>query len=243
MEVILRNKEKFRNVLKNYQPSPESIAFLKDMELVILLGVTAAGRNTLIDELVRRGTYTFILSDTTRPPKLRNGVMEQDGIQYNFRSEEDVLADLEAGKFLEAELIHDQQVSGISIRELERAEASGKIAIDEVDILGTVNIRKVKPDTKFIFILPPSFEEWQHRWMAREEITSQEVKNRMQTAERVLEQALDGEKFSFVINDDVRAAADKLDQIVHGVDAVEDEAAARQLAEELLRKVRKYLAR
>jgi guanylate kinase len=213
------------------------------MELVILLGVTAAGRNTLIDELVRRGTYTFIISDTTRPPKLRNGVMEQDGVQYHFRSEEDVLSDLEAGKFLEAELIHDQQVSGISIRELERARASGKIAIDEVDILGTVNIRRAKPDAKFIFILPPSFEEWQRRWMAREEITPQEVRNRMQTAEKVLEQALDGDRFFFIINDEVKSAANKLDRIVHGVDVAKDEVAARQLAEELLGKVRAYLAR
>jgi guanylate kinase len=243
MEVILQNKHTFREILKDYKPSPESIAFLNDMDLVILQGVTAAGRNTIINELVKRGTYKYVVSDTTRPPKLRDGIMEQDGVQYYFRSEEAMLADLQAGKFLEAELIHEQQVSGISIRELENAKASGKIPINEVDVIGPVNIRKAKPDTCFIFVLPPSFEEWQRRWMAREEITEQEIDNRMRTAERALEAALAADYFSFVINDEVTAAADKIDQIVQGIDSVEDEQKARAIAEDLLEKVRKYLAR
>lgn len=243
MEVILRNKQKFREILEHYQPSAASIAFLRDMDLVILQGVTAAGRNTIINELVRRGTYKYIVSDTTRPPKLRDGVMEQDGVQYYFRSEEAMLADLEAGKFLEAELIHEQQVSGISIRELENAKASGKIPINEVDVIGPVNIRKAKPDTCFIFVLPPSFEEWQRRWMAREEITNQEINNRMKTAERALRAALSVDYFSFVINDEVTSAADKIEQIVQGKDSIEDEQKARAIAENLLEKVRQYLAK
>lgn len=243
MEVILHNKEKFREILKNYQPSPDSIAFLKDMELVILTGITASGRNTIINELVKRGTYRFVVSDTTRPPKLRDGVMEQDGVQYHFRSEEEVLRDLEQGKFLEAELIHEQQVSGISIRELKRAQASGKTPIDEVDVIGPINIRKAKPDTRFIFVLPPSFDEWQQRWMAREAITDQEIENRMRTAEKVLQTALTRDYYSFVINDDVRLAAGKIDDIVHGRGSVEDERKARKIAEHLLENVQRHLSK
>lgn len=241
MEVVLKNKEAFRTILETYKPSPESIAFLKDMKLVILLGVSASGRNTIINELTRRGEYKFIVSDTTRPPKLRNGVMEQDGVQYHFRSEEEVLREIKVGKFLEAELIHDQQVSGISIRELRLAHESGKIPIDEVDILGTVNIHAIKPDTSFIFVVPPSFDEWVKRWSAREELPEEERHNRMITAEKILKLALSSDFFSFVINNDVDSAATSIDRIVHGHDSQTDETAAKTIAQDLLDAVQDYL--
>ena len=86
-----------------------------------MISVTAGGRNTIIDQLLKSGDFHYIISDTTRHKRANNGVMEQDGREYWFRSEDEILADLKAGNFLEAAIIHNQHVSGISIRELKKA--------------------------------------------------------------------------------------------------------------------------
>lgn len=216
MNVELKNIEKFRPLLSGYKPSDHALRLLDNIPLVIFLGITGAGRNTIINHLLGTGRYHFIVSDTTRPPKVRDGQLEQDGVQYNFRSEEEVLNDIKAGEFLEAELIHNQQVSGISIRELERAHQSGKIPINEVDLQGTINIIKVKPNTKMFFIIPPNYEVWLKRLHARETMSDVEFANRLQTAVKVLKEALSKDYFTFVINDSSLESATRIDKWLSG---------------------------
>src|SRR5690606_21781404 len=109
---------------------------LAETQLMILVGPTSTGRNTLINELLKTGHYYFLVSDTTRPPRQNNGVWEQNGREYYFRTEDDMLKDIQAGLFVEAEIIHNQQVSGTSIREIKKARDQGKIALADVEILG-----------------------------------------------------------------------------------------------------------
>jgi guanylate kinase len=212
--VELQFREDFTEILKDYKVSDESRDLLASGPLVILLSVFAGGRNSIIDQLVSRGNYRFIVSDTTRPPKMRNGRMEKNGVQYFFRSEEEILSDLREGKYLEAELIHNQQVSGISIRELKNAIDSNKIPIDEIDIGGTENLLNAKPDTDAIFIVPPSYSEWIMRINNRDIMSQAEFENRMKTARRAFEVALNNPKLSLVINDSLEDAADQIDNIV-----------------------------
>ena len=116
MENHLKHLDEFTDILANYQVSPRAIKSLKSVKLVLLIAPSAGGRNTLINRLMTTGRYNFIVSDTTRAPRVNNGLPEQSGREYWFRSEEEILSDLKNGEFLEAEIIHSQQVSGISIR-------------------------------------------------------------------------------------------------------------------------------
>lgn len=237
MHVSLRDKAAFQKILKHYQPDEESIQLLSQTPLVILLGVSASGRNTIINHLVNTGGYKFIVSDTTRPPKVRDGKLEQTGVQYHFRTEEEVLTDLEHGKFLEAELIHDQQVSGTSIRELTDAANSGKIPINEVDMGGTDNILKSKPDTDFFFIVPPNYDTWMQRLKGREQMSETELKNRLNTATKVLQKGLEEDHFTFVINERSIDSAHKIDQQVRGQRDIGHHAEAKAVAEQLLQDI------
>lgn len=221
-----------------YHPSTEAIRLLEQTPLVIMLGVSGGGRNTIINHLVNSGHYQFIVSDTTRPPKLRDGRMEVDGVNYHFRSEADVLDDIENGRFLEAEVIHKQQVSGISIRELQQAASSGKIPINEVDLGGTQSIRVAKPDTFFFFIVPPSYKEWIYRLKGREVMSEEEFTNRCLTAMAVLEEGLSQPDFTFVVNDSSHRSAEEIDQQVRGQrrdkhSHAEGQRVARQILAEL----------
>jgi guanylate kinase len=220
MEVQLTHKDEFRRALAHYCPSEEARDTLAAMPLVILLSVTGGGRNTIIHELVKTGRYHFIVSDTTRPPKIRNGVRERDGAEYYFRSELDMLADITRGAYLEAEIIHDQQVSGTSVRELIKAHGSGKIPVGEVDMGGANAIMRAKQDTVAVFIVPPGYEEWMRRLARREEMPRDELRRRLQTAARVLSAALSDKSFVFVVNDSLSGAAEMIDRIVtdHTID-------------------------
>jgi guanylate kinase len=216
MRPTLDHFQEFEEALRNYHVSDEAAAELKDLKLVLLLGPSSSGRNTIIKRLADGGKFYYIVSDTTRPPRINDGVPEQNGVEYWFRNEKEILTDIKAGNFLEAELIHNQQVSGISIRELKKAKAEGKIAITDVDIRGVHNIMKVKPDTIAIMLLPPSFEEWQKRFSMRAAMTMQEQTNRFNTAYQVFADGLQQRFYHFVISEDLEQSANIIESIADG---------------------------
>ena len=234
MTVVLENISEFKELLKDYKPSGAAIETLRDMPLVIMLGVTGSGRNTIINHLVNSGKYHFIVSDTTRPPKLRDGMMEQNGVQYNFLSEDQVISGLKNGEYLEAELIHNQQVSGINIRELQTARSTGKVPVNEIEIGGTEVVHSIKPDTKFFFVIPPSYKEWMYRLQGREVMSHTELENRLKTARRILELALSRDYFIFIVNDSSHASASLIDDYVTESIPAVDDADARQVARTIL---------
>ncbi len=238
----LERRPEFEAILRGYQPSPGTIATLAHTNLVTLTAPSATGRNSIIDELLKTGRYHFIISDTTRQPRMNKGVWEQSGREYFFRTEQEMLTDLNEGAFIEAELIHNQQVSGISAREIERAHEANKIAIADVDIEGGINIARIKPDTISICMLPPSFDAWIMRMRGRSNFTAPELHRRLQQATKIFRMALSHSHFIFVINDDFKAAVQTVDDIARkGVHHAEDELSAHRLAEELYHDTVQYL--
>ena len=230
----LKNINEFNALLMDYQPSRQSLLTLSQVELVLLVAPTSSGRNTVIRELMKTGDYYFIVSDTTRNPRSNDGVMEKDGVEYWFRSEEEVLADIKDGKYLEAAVIHNQQVSGISVRELEKAKEAEKIAITDAEIAGADSAIMRKADTLVIFLLPPNFDEWQRRITSRGEMNSTEYKNRMISAAKELSAALDRDYYKFVINDSVQNAVEQVNTLAKMDEQDDtDSTQARKLAEQL----------
>ena len=209
----LKHHQEFQEVLQNYQISDRGKKTLEGLGLVLMVAPTSTGRNTVIHYLIDNLNYYFIVSDTTRPPQVRDGEKEENGVHYFFRSEEEILADLKAGEFLEAALIHGQQVSGISIRELEIAKNQNKIGITDIEIIGADNIMKAYPQAKAVFLVPPSFEEWQKRIVGRGFMNDQEMKNRLLSASKEFAAALQHDYYHFVVAEDVKQSAMIVDAI------------------------------
>lgn len=210
----LAHRSEFEAIIKNYRPSIESMAILVNMRLVLLAGPSAAGRNTVIERLVTTGNYQYIVSDTTRKPRINNEQKEQNGHAYWFRSERDFLDDLGRGYFLEAEIIHDRQVSGISMRELSRAHESGKVAITEIEIGGFLHIINLKPDTIGIFLIPPDFKTWLQRLANRGQISDEEMISRLNTGLLVFEAAKTMEASKVVVNLNLDQTQQEIEHIV-----------------------------
>jgi guanylate kinase len=239
----LRRIDEFRKVLDNYEFSEDAKQTLQETKLVLLTGASASGRNTIINELLKTGNYHFIISDTTRAPRVNNGVLEQNGVEYWFRDEDDMLIDIRNGEFLEAEVLHGRQVSGISMRELKKARDEHRVAITDVDIGGIRNVLELKPDTVAILVLPPSFEEWQRRITSRGEMSDEEFLGRLQTAARIFEIAKQNSTLKIIINNDYHTAAKEVAQLAEdSIDTTIEQHEAEALLDELLKQTKSRIA-
>ena len=238
----LEHLSDFQQALQNYKPSEAAQKLLQNMKLVLLVGPTSSGRNTIINTLLESGNYHSIVSDTTRQPRENNGVLEQNGREYWFRTEEELLADIKKGAFLEAAVIHNQQVSGISMRELTSAADQGLIAINEIEVAGADNIHSIKPDALCLFILPPSFDEWMARMTARGQLPAEEVRRRLESAVYEITTALDRDFYQFVVNDTFIQTAARIDKMITTNLLNEHQDEGRRVAEALLASTKQHLA-
>lgn len=230
----LRRLDEFRQLLQNYKVGLHAEEVLSRTPLVAMVAITSSGRNTVMRELGKTGNYHYIVSDTTRKPRINDGKSEKDGVEYWFKGEDEVLDGLRNGRYLEAAIIHNQQVSGISIRELEKAEENGKFAITDLEVQGVETIAKHKPDITAIFLLPPSYEEWQRRLRKRGHMSDEEYANRMDSARTELASALKSPLYHYVVNDDLTTTVYVVDKIVRGHESARHAAEARQVAEDIL---------
>lgn len=240
---LLKYLEDFESVLKYYNPSQETLEDLRSMPLVLLVGPTAAGRNTLIDLLVESGEYHQIVSDTTRKPRVNNGILEQNGVEYWFKTEDVMLEGLRGGEYLEAAIIHKQQVSGINISQLREAAKAQKIAVNEVEIDGAAHIHQFKPETLIIFLLPPTFDVWMERIRNRGDVDDDELLRRLVSATSEVSTALKENYYQFVINHEIHEAAKAVNELAHGriIDEYKQRL-GRDHAEQLLIDVQLFLA-
>jgi guanylate kinase len=233
----------FERVLKNYRPSDQTLKILQDIPLVLLVGPTASGRNTLINILVETSRYHSIISDTTRNKRANKGIMEQNGIEYWFKTEDEFLTGLRDGRYLEAAIIHRQQVSGINISQLEAATRAHKTAINEVEINGATHIHEYKLNTLCIFLLPPTFDIWMERIKLRGDCDDNELRRRLESAHTEISDALSKSFYQFVINFEIHEAAAAVDELANGriVDMAKQRL-GRDHAEQLLIDVQLFLA-
>lgn len=237
----LKHIAEFQDILATYQLSTTAQDTLKQTRLVLLVGPTSSGRNTIISKLLETNGYHYIVSDTTREVRQKDGrPIEQNGREYWFRDEEAVLADLRDGDFLEAAIIHEQQVSGISIREIEKARQAGKIAITDVEPNGAETIHGLKPDTQILFVVPPNLTAWLERLHARSDLPEDEVRRRLEAACSEMQTALSRPYYVFVINDTLEHAVREVQEIVDGKIA-EANPEARKVVEQLYNEACAYV--
>ena len=117
--------------------------------LVILSGVSGAGKDTIKKELLKRmDDVTTLPSYTSR--KMRDG--EQEGVQYHFISKEEFEAKIRQGDFYEYDLHHGNYY-GTSRELMNEKIASGKIIVKDIEVNGTENLIKLlKNETKLVTI-------------------------------------------------------------------------------------------
>ena len=138
--------------------------------LVILSGVSGAGKDTIKKELIKRmENVESMASFTSREP--REG--EIPGQTYNYVSKEKFEEMIKNGEFYEYD-IHHNNYYGTSRKLLNEKMKSGKIIVKDIDVNGTEHlIDLLGKDTKIvtIFLRVPK-EELKRRIEQREENVS-----------------------------------------------------------------------
>ncbi|MBU6952653.1 MULTISPECIES: guanylate kinase [unclassified Hahella] len=147
-------------------------------QLYIISAPSGAGKTSLVSALLKEDKLAQVsISHTTR--QVRPG--EQDGVNYFFISREEFLAQAQAGDFLEhAEVFGN--FYGTSQVWVESTLAKGVDVILEIDWQGAQQVRKLRPEAKSIFILPPSLEALQQRLESRGQDSAEVIQRRLQEA-------------------------------------------------------------
>ncbi len=133
--------------------------------LVILSGVSGAGKDTIKKEIIKRMKNVISLpSFTSREP--REG--EEEGIQYHFITKEQFKEKIKNEEFYEYD-VHHENYYGTSKKLMNEKIDSGKIIVKDIEVNGTENlIKKLGNDTKLVTIfLKVDKEELKNRLINR----------------------------------------------------------------------------
>ena len=164
--------------------------------LYIISAPSGAGKTSLVKALIDSQPQVRVsVSHTTRT--IRPG--EVDGVNYHFVSREQFLNMLEHNDFLEhAEVFSN--LYGTSQAWVEKTLKEGMDLILEIDWQGAEQVRRLLPQAKSIFILPPTKEALRHRLTNRGQDCGEIIEQRMREA--VSEMSHYVEYDYLLINDD-----------------------------------------
>lgn len=230
-------EDQLKQKLANYKVPAHAVELIKNSKVTFLVGVTAAGKDTILHKLLESGQYHHIVSHTTRLPRRNHGILEQDGVEYHFIDLPTAEIMLEDGGFIEAKMFSGN-VYGTSVAEIQMAHDEGKIAVTDIEVQGVAEYRAVADNVIPIFLLPPDFETWQERLKRRygeSEIDPADMKKRLATAKIELEEALQKDYFEYVVNNDLDTTVRIVDEIAHGNFSREKNAQAKEVAKNLLK--------
>lgn len=146
--------------------------------LVLLSGVSGAGKDTVKKELRKRNERIISLpSYTDREPRAG----EINGELYNFITTEEFKELIKNGDLYEYDIHHDHYY-GTSRKLLNERLKSGKIIVKDMDVNGTENLVKLLgKDTKIITIFLRVPKKELHRRLVERnpEITQEEIEKRL----------------------------------------------------------------
>ena len=146
--------------------------------LVILSGVSGAGKDTIKKELIKRMDNVISLpSYTSRTP--RPG--EEEGVQYHFITKQEFEERIKNDEFYEYDL-HHENYYGTSKKLMNEKIASGKIIVKDIEVNGTENlIKTLKNETKLVTIfLRVEREELRRRLIQRgDNLTEDQIELRL----------------------------------------------------------------
>jgi guanylate kinase len=228
-------------LVHRYRTPPKAVQLVQDSSILLMVGATGAGKDSLINYLVSDGGYEYFVSTTSREPRMNSGKLELEGVDYYFVDNDRLRELVTAGAFIELKEVHGD-VYGTLSAEIQKAHDENLVAISDVDIQGVEVYKAISPDVVAVFIVPPSLEAWRERLQKRAggKITDPEQRKiflgRLHTAVKEFKAALarPSEYITFVVNDDLQSAAKRIDAIVRGDDNQQHDKAARVLAQQIL---------
>lgn len=172
--------------------------------LYIISAPSGAGKTSLVKALIESNLQVRVsVSHTTRA--IRPG--EVNGVNYHFVDRQQFNEMLERNEFLEHADVFDN-LYGTSQKWIEQTLAEGYDLVLEIDWQGAQQVRHLLPQSRSIFILPPTQEALRHRLTSRGQDNGETIERRMR--ESVSEMSHYVEYDYLLINDNFSDALDDL---------------------------------
>lgn len=133
--------------------------------LVILSGVSGAGKDTIKKELLKRMDDVITLPSFTSREKRST---EEEGVQYHFITKEEFEEKIKNGDFYEYD-VHHGNYYGTSRKLMNEKISQGKVIVKDIEVNGTENLIKLLGrDTRIVTIfLKVEKEELKRRLFER----------------------------------------------------------------------------
>lgn len=177
--------------------------------LLILSGPSGSGKDTVINELVKKDSKTICsVSMTTRNP--RPG--EQEGISYFYVSKEQFEENIEKGEMLEWAKYGDNYY-GTPKTPIENWIAEGKTVILNIEVQGAFLVKEKMPEVRTMFLMPPSVSALRSRLEGRGTETKEEVDKRIEIARGEIAKSYDYDYI--IVNNRLEDAVDSVLEVIN----------------------------
>ena len=180
------------------------------INFITISAPSGSGKTTLCKALqLVEPEIEWSISYTTREKRS----IEENGVDYFFISEKEFEDLIIQGHFVEWQNVHGFYY-GTSVSNLENAIKNDKIMLIEMDVKGSMRIKKLFPDQTFsIFIMPPSISQLRERLRSRGTDSERRINVRLKRFQEEMEFR---EKFDYVmINEDLDLAKIELQKTIN----------------------------
>jgi guanylate kinase len=160
--------------------------------LIVISAPSGAGKTTLCENV--RAAIPSIqraITCTTRGPR----DSEEDGVDYYFLGEDEFLARVEGGEFLENAEVYGNRY-GVLKSELRSKLAAGNDVLLNIDVQGAATVRKraatdpvLNEALVTVFLCPPNLEELENRLCGRSSDSGDVIAERMDIAKDEIAQS------------------------------------------------------
>jgi guanylate kinase len=177
-----------------------------DGMLLIISGPSGSGKGTVVKSL-NPEEYALSISVTTRPPRAD----ERDGEDYFFRTREqfDSMRDNDA---LLEHAVFVGNFYGTPRFYVEDRIREGKTVVLEIEVNGALQVKEKFPSAVLAFLIPPTLDELKRRLINRGTENMETIDRRMKRAGSEIKLI---ERYDYlVVNDEVKNAAERINQIV-----------------------------
>lgn len=164
-------------------------------KIIAFAGPSGVGKSTITQMLLHSYPqhFSFAVSATTRP--MRFG--EVNGTHYFFMNQETFKAKVDAGEFIEWTEVFPGRFYGTLKSEFHRIVTMDRIMILDIDVLGSLSIKKqFGEQSLIIFIQPESVDVLEERLRSLKNDSEQEIQMRVA---RFKEELFYQDKFDAII--------------------------------------------